>query len=178
MRPARVVAAIAALLTFIPLQRSVVDRLPLPGTGPDLLVLLVVAIALARGPGVGMVMGFCTGLAADLAPPADHTMGRLALSYCLAGYLAGLLADEAARSAFAPMAVMFVMAIFVVGTYAATGALLGDGRVTVSALERTLPTSVLYDVVLTPFIVPLVGAVVTRLEPDPGRAGVRAGARL
>lgn len=178
MHPARVIAAIAAVVTLLPLQLSVIDRLPLPGVGPDLLVVLVVAVALARGPVVGMVMGFATGLAADLAPPADHTLGRLALAYCVAGYLAGLLADEAQRSAFAPMVVVAMIAVFVIGTYAALGALLGDVRITAGAFGRTLPSSVLYDVVLTPFVVPLVGAVARRLEPDPSRTGgVRPGAR-
>jgi rod shape-determining protein MreD len=176
MHPGRILAAIAAVLTLLPLQHAVISRLPLPGTAPDILVVLVVAVALARGPAVGAVMGFCTGLAADLAPPADHTLGRLALAYCLAGYVAGLLADEAERSAFAPMVVVALIGAFVIGTYAALGALLGDVRITVGSLGRTLPSSVLYDVVLTPFLVPLVGAVVRRLEPEPSR-GVRPGAR-
>ena len=169
MRPARVLAAIAVVLTLLPLQNAIVARLPLPGTGPDVLVVLVVAVALARGPSAGLIMGFGTGLAADLAPPADHTLGRLALAYCLAGYLAGLLAEEAERSAFAPMAVVALMAIVAVGTYAVLGALLGDVRITTAALARSLPSSVLYDVVLTPFVVPLVGAASRRLEPDPSR---------
>jgi rod shape-determining protein MreD len=180
MHPGRVIAAIAAVLTLLPIQHAIIDRLPLPGTGPDMLLVLVVAVALARGPAVGAVMGFCTGLAADLAPPADHTLGRLALAYCLAGYLAGLLADDAERSAFAPMAVVAVIAVFVIGTYAALGALLGDVRITADAIGRALPSSVLYDVVLTPFVVPLVAAAVRRLEPDPRRVGgrgVRPGAR-
>ncbi|MFL6239231.1 MAG: rod shape-determining protein MreD [Actinomycetes bacterium] len=173
MHPGRVLAAIAAVLTLLPIQHAVIARIPLPGTGPDVLIVLVVAVALLRGPAVGAVMGFCTGLAADLAPPADHTMGRLALCYCVAGYLAGLLADEAERSALAPMAVVAIIAVFVIGTYAALGALLGDARVTAATLARTLPSSVLYDVVLTPFLVPLVAAVVRRLEPDSSRSVVR-----
>ncbi len=169
MHPGRIFAALAAVLTLLPIQHSVVDRLPLPGAGPDVLVVLVVAVALVRGPEIGAVMGFGTGLAADLAPPADHTLGRLALAYCVAGYLAGLLADEAQRSAFAPMLVVAVIAIFVIGTYAALGALLGDVRITATALGHNLPSAVLYDVVLTPFIVPLVAAIARRLEPDPSR---------
>jgi rod shape-determining protein MreD len=169
MHPGRAIAAIAAILTLLPLQYAVIERLPLPGTAPDVLVVLVVAVALARGPSAGLVMGFCTGLVADLAPPADHTMGRLALAYCLAGYLAGLLAEEAERSAFAPMAIVAGIAIFVIGTYAAVGALLGDVRVTSSAVARALESSVPYDVVLTPFVVPLVAAAARRLEPDPSR---------
>jgi rod shape-determining protein MreD len=169
MHPGRIIAAIALVLTLLPVQYAVITRLPLPGTGPDVLLVAVVAVALARGPAVGMTMGFAAGLVTDLAPPADHTLGRLALAYCLAGYVAGLLSEEAERSAFAPMAVVALCAILAGGLYAAVGALLGDVRVTAGLLARSLPPSVLYDVVLTPFVVPLVGAASRRLEPDPSR---------
>jgi rod shape-determining protein MreD len=169
VRASRVVFAIAIVLTLLPLQYAVVARLPLPGAGPDLLLVAIVAVALVRGPAGGLVLGFWAGLAADLAPPADHTMGRLALAYALAGYVAGLLADEAERSSFAPMAVMALAGVIAVGTFAGVGALLGDVRITGAELARNLPSSVLYDVLLTPFVVPLVGAVSRRLEPDPSR---------
>ena len=165
----RVVAASALVLTLLPLQYAVIARLPLPGVGPDLLIVAVAAIALSRGPTAGVVFGFAAGLVADLAPPADHTVGRLALAYALAGYAAGLLADEADRSAFLPMAVVGMAGIMAVGLYAGVGALLGDVRITASALAQSLPSSVLYDVVLTPFVVPSVAAVSRRLEPDPSR---------
>ena len=169
MRSSRVFAASVLVLTLLPLQYAVIARIPLPGVGPDLLVVAVAAIALSRGPTAGMVFGFAAGLTADLAPPADHTVGRLALAYALAGYAAGLLSDEADRSTWLPMAGVGLAAIMAVGLYAGVGALLGDVRITGSALARSLPSSVLYDVVLTPFVVPSVAAVSRRLEPDPSR---------
>ena len=169
MRWPRIVAATAVVLTLIPLQYSVVGRIPLPGVGPDLLLVAIAASALARGPAAGLVFGFTAGLVADLAPPADHTVGRLALAYALAGYTAGLLADEAQRSAFAPIAVVALSGIVAFALYAGVGALLGDVRITTHALAQGLPSSVLYDVVLAPFVVPLVAAVSHRLEPDPSR---------
>jgi rod shape-determining protein MreD len=169
MRASRLFAAVALVLTVLPLQYAVVGRLPLPGVGPDLLLVAVAAVALTGGPSTGLVFGFAAGLVADLAPPADHTVGRLALAYCLAGYVAGLLADEAVRSALAPMAVVGLAGVVAVLLYAVVGALLGDVRITAGALARGLPSSVLYDVVLTPFIVPSVAAVSRRLEPDPSR---------
>src|SRR3954462_5298017 len=81
MRMSRVIFAIAIILTLLPLQYSVVALLPIPGAGPDLLLVAVAAVALVRGPAAGLVLGFWAGLAADLAPPADHAMGRLALAY-------------------------------------------------------------------------------------------------
>jgi rod shape-determining protein MreD len=157
------------VLTLVPLQYAVVSRLPLPGVGPDLLLVAVAAVALTRGPSAGLVFGFAAGLVADVAPPADHTIGRLALAYALAGYAAGLLADEADRSAFLPMAVVGLAGVVALGLYAGVGALLGDVRITGSALARGVPSSVLYDVLLTPFVVPSVAAVSRRLEPDPSR---------
>jgi hypothetical protein len=59
--------------------------------------------------------------------------------------------------------------IVAVGLYAGVGALLGDVRITGAALAQGLPSSVLYDVVLTPFVVPSVAAVSRRLEPDVSR---------
>src|SRR2546430_99764 len=134
MPPALIIPAVALCRTYLPVQYAVITRQPLPGSVHDALLVAVVAVALTRGPGVGMTMGFATGLMADLAPPADHTLGRLALAYCLAGYVTGLLGDEAQRSAFAPMAVVVLAAILAGGMYAAIGALLGDVRVTAAAL--------------------------------------------
>ena len=169
MRASRVVFAVVMVLTLLPLQFTVISRIPLPGIGPDLLLVAVAAVALIRGPAAGVVLGFWAGLAADVAPPADHTMGRLALAYAVAGYVAGLLADEAGRSTLTPLAVVGLAGVVAIGLYAGVGALLGDVRITWFDLGRNLPSSVLYDVLLTPFVVPLVGAVSRRLEPEPSR---------
>ena len=61
-------------------------------------MLVVAAIALVLGPVGGAVTGFLAGLAADVLPPADHLIGRYALVFCLAGYLVGLVHDEARDS--------------------------------------------------------------------------------
>jgi hypothetical protein len=53
--------------------------------------------------------------------------------------------------------------------YGAQGVLLGDERVTMSALVRSLASTVPYSVVLTPFVVPVVGLLVRRLDGDPLR---------
>ena len=169
MRAARVAFAAALILTLVPLQYAIVNRLPLPGAGPDLLLVAVAAVALARGPNAGLVFGFCAGLAADLAPPADHTLGRLALSYAVAGLVAGLFATETPRSVLAPMIVVGIAAVVAEGTFVIVGALLGDDRITTTALAHTVPSSVFYDVILAPFFVPLVGAVSHRLDAEPSR---------
>ncbi|HEY0937681.1 MAG TPA: rod shape-determining protein MreD, partial [Trebonia sp.] len=80
-------ALAVALFAAVIFQFTVVNRLPLPGAGaPDLVLLLVAAIAVTAGPLAGTVSGFAGGLALDVAPPAAHYAGQDALVFCLAGY--------------------------------------------------------------------------------------------
>jgi rod shape-determining protein MreD len=166
MTARRFLLGAATVLTALLLQGTVLSRLPLPGAAPDLLLVLVVAYALAEGPLSGMTTGFVAGLLADSM--SDHALGRLALAYCVVGYLAGL-ADDPDRSTFVPFVAVGIGAAGGLLVYAGEGILLGDPRVTLSALGRSLISSVPYDVVLTPFVVPVVGALVRRVDPEPLR---------
>ena len=88
-------AAFAAglLLLAILIQLTVLNNVRLPGgTGPDLVLVVVVALGLTGGPLEGMLGGFCAGLALDVAPPATHLVGQYALVFCLVGYAAGRVA--------------------------------------------------------------------------------------
>jgi rod shape-determining protein MreD len=161
----RSLLATAVVVTALMLQAGVINRLPLPGGRPDLPIVCVVAFALAGGPAYGAVLGFCVGLAADVLPPADHTLGRLALAYAVVGYLAGLVEDVEERSVLTTVAVVAVASAAAVTVFAAIGALVGDGRITGVAVGHSLVATVLYDVVLAPFIVPVVSGAVRRTEP-------------
>ena len=104
---ARALAYGALVATALIVQLTVLDVLPLPGgIAPDLVLLVVVAIALTNGPLPGLVVGFAAGLALDLAPPASHAIGAYALVFCLTGYVCGSVAGEIDRSAFLPIAAM------------------------------------------------------------------------
>lgn len=166
-RPPRPVVITLLLLVALALQTSVLPRLGLPGATPDLVLLVVVSMALADGPMTGLAVGFCAGLALDVIPPADHAVGRYALVLTLVGYLAGLAQDELDRSVVMPFVVVGVAALGATAFYAGTGALFSQTGVPGRALLRLLPTAVVYDVVLAPFVVPAVLALVRR---PPGRA--------
>ncbi len=56
---------------------------------PDLVVVLVVAWALWRGPAAGAVAGLAGGWVVDLVPPGAEVLGVHALTYAAAGLLAG-----------------------------------------------------------------------------------------
>ncbi len=156
----------SSIITALLLQATVIERLPLPGAAPDLVLVLVIAFALAEGPMSGMTTGFVAGLLADAM--SAHEMGRLALAYALAGYVAGQFQDDD-HSALQPFGVVLLGALTWLGAYTAEGILLGDARLSVQAVGRIALSAVPYDVVLTPFVVPLVGGLVRRLDLDPLR---------
>lgn len=160
---------LAALLVFagLVLQVTVVTQIPFPGgAAPDLVIVLVAALAVRTGPLRGSVTGFCAGLAADIVPPAYHTIGRSALVYCAVGYLVGLLYEEVEDSALLSSVAVAVGALG--GTFldTALGALLGDPRVTWVALARAMPVSAIYDVVISPLVWYAVAWLVDRVAPD------------
>ncbi|GIH29494.1 hypothetical protein Aph01nite_78040 [Acrocarpospora phusangensis] len=66
--------------------------------GPELA--LVAVVVLARTAGTGAVLGFVAGLAADVAPPAEHTIGIGTLVLTFAGYFAGRLSSGRERPVF------------------------------------------------------------------------------
>jgi rod shape-determining protein MreD len=163
---ARVVLAVVLVTVALALQVTMMSRLPLPGATPDLLLLVVVALALAHGPGFGLVCGFAAGLGADLVPPADHEVGRWALVLTVVGFLAGSAHDQARRSAFVPLVVVAVAGAASVLLYAGLGALMDDPNVTWVGVRELLPTAVVYDVVLSAFVLPGVLTMARRVEPD------------
>lgn len=161
----RVVVLAALVTAAVVLQVVVFGTLSYGGVVPNLALLLVVAAALTRGPDFAAVLGFFGGLAIDLAPPADHVAGRWALALVLVGYLAGRVRHDAGTSAVA--AVVTVAASSFVGTsvFALSGMLLHDPVVPVAEALAVIGTAVLYDVALTPFVLPLAMRALRRIEP-------------
>ena len=65
----RVLLPTVAVLAAILLQVTVLNNLPFPGgSPPDLVLVVVVAMALTSGPLEGALIGFAAGLAVDIAP--------------------------------------------------------------------------------------------------------------
>ena len=100
MTVTRVLLSALLLLTRRGARRSrVVNRLPLPGDGPDLVLLVADRARAGRRTDVRAVTGFGAGLLVDLMPPTATEVGRWALVFCLVGYLAGQVRMDARRSA-------------------------------------------------------------------------------
>ncbi|HTW97914.1 MAG TPA: rod shape-determining protein MreD [Acidimicrobiales bacterium] len=165
MRTRQLVVAAVVILTFVLVQICFVNEIHLPWGYPDLPVLAVVALALAWGPIWGSCVGFVTGLMLDIAPPADHAVGRLAFAYALVGYLAGLLEDAEETSVSTTILVVAGASALLVLVDVGLAAVLGDGSVTAAQTGRLLASTVGYDVILAPFVVPLLAGLARRSEP-------------
>jgi rod shape-determining protein MreD len=177
MRVSRTLLATVLVVIALVVQVTVLARLQLPGAVPDLLLLVVLGLALVYGHVGGALTGFGAGLLIDLAPPADHAVGRYALVLCVIGYVAGLTKPETGRhrSATVPMLVVAAAAVTSTLLYAGVGTLVGDTAVDQSGLVKLILTATFYDLLLAPFVVPLVMSMARRLEDDPLAADTVAG---
>lgn len=165
MSSARAAAAAAAVLVALLLQVSLLPHLAWQGVVPNLVLLVVVAAALTRGPQFAMVVGFAAGALLDLAPPADHTAGRWALALVVVGYVAGRVRSEATPTATTVVSTVAASSFVGTSLFAMTGLVLGELSVGVGELLLVIGLAVVWDVVLTPFVLPPLMAMFRRLEP-------------
>lgn len=155
MNRARIAAAIAGLLTALLLQATVVGpaALPVPVSLP---ALLVAAVALVDGPGVGLAFGFATGLVADLS--SDHPAGVLALAWLVLGLVCGRLAPlpevRRARRTDALIAAGVTTAVTVGAQLVLL--LLGADGITLADIVRLAVPALLLDAVLGLAVVAIV----------------------
>jgi rod shape-determining protein MreD len=158
------VAALAVALALV-LQVTVFPHVAWQGIVPNLCLLVVVGAALTRGPQCAAVLGFLAGVALDLAPPADHLAGRWALALVLVGYLAGRVRQDVRPTATAVVATVAASSFVGTSVFAISGLLLRDPALGVPDLLEVILVAVVWDVLLTPFVLPLVMRMFHRLEP-------------
>lgn len=159
-----VVAALAVGFALV-LQVTVFPHFAWQGIVPNLCLLVVVGAALTRGPQFAAVLGFVAGVMLDLAPPADHLAGRWALALVVVGYVAGRVRQDARPTATAVVATVAACSFVGTSLFAISGLVLHDSTLSVPDLLRVILVAVLWDVLLTPFVLPLVMRMFERLEP-------------
>jgi rod shape-determining protein MreD len=118
------------------------------GGRPDLLLVVLVAVALARGTVVGAAAGFAGGLAMDLA--TFETLGLTSLLLTLTGYWVGRYGETTGRDRMhAPLlSVLVVTVAYGVGAYV-LHTILGDAVSARVALGTALPPAVVMNLLLT-----------------------------
>jgi rod shape-determining protein MreD len=151
---ARIVAIVTVAAIF---QVAVLSSLRLFGGMPDLLLVVLIAVALARGSVAGAIAGFIGGLLVDVSTLG--TLGLVALLLTIAGYWAGRYGETTGRGrAHAPvLAVVAITVLFGVGAYGLTF-MLGEAVSAPAALLPVLPAVLLNAILAVP-----VYAVVRRL---------------
>ncbi len=82
------------IFAFI-LQVTLVDFIEILQWRPDLILIVLVAFSLRKGPNWGMTVGFAIGLLQDMA--GAELIGLFALSKTVAGFIAGFLAGKFAE---------------------------------------------------------------------------------
>jgi rod shape-determining protein MreD len=164
----RIGLAALFLMVAVTVQTSVLTNIAVAGVTCDLTLIVVIALALSRGPEWGAIAGFAGGLLLDVVPPADHTAGRWALSLAIAGYVAGLIRRETSSGPVGPLLVALTVAL---GTaislflYMATGSLLHDPSVDWGEFGVRLGIAAGYDVVGAIVVIPLVMWILGRVLP-------------
>lgn len=168
--PALRTAVTAALIVLaVSLQVGLLSHLTVGGVVPDLVLLVVVGVALVHGPRHAAVVGLAAGLVLDLAPPADHTAGRWALSLVIVGYLSGMVRGDAGASAVAAVATVAAGVFVGASVFGLSGIVLGDPGVSVSRVLEVLPVQMLLDMAVATLVLPLVIALSRALAPAADR---------
>ncbi|HSP38228.1 MAG TPA: rod shape-determining protein MreD [Frankiaceae bacterium] len=157
MHPARYLGVVVLLLVVLLLQRTLLSSLNIPLGTPDLLVIVVAIVALQTGPALGSFTGFLAGFGADLL--SDHALGRLAAVLCVVGYLIGLLRQDAQRSVAIPLAAVVAGGVLAALLFAGTGVLVDDSRAGGALLLQRCLAAVLYGLIVTPFLFPLIARI-------------------
>jgi rod shape-determining protein MreD len=155
----------AVLVVAVVLQSTVLAGVRLAGARPDLLVLVVVAVAMASEATTGAVFGFVTGLVADLL--FDLPVGVSALVYTAAGFAVGTarvyvtshqplvhLALAGAASLASVWCCGLLLRVFDLSSWA--------------AVARAGPLVALGNLLLTPFVYPVVWVLTDRAPARPG----------
>ena len=162
----RWLAAFLAVVVALVVQVSLFPHLAWHGIVPNLCLLVVVAAALTVEAPFALVLGFAAGLTLDLAPPADHLAGRWALALTVAAFLAARVRQDVKPTALAVVGTVAAASFAATSLFALTGVLLSDPAMSVAGLLEVVLVAVVWDVLLTPFVLPPLMKLFARLHPQ------------
>lgn len=166
MTQLRWLAALGAVLLALVVQVSLFPHLAWHGIVPNLCLLVVVAAALTVEAPFALVLGFTAGLVLDLAPPADHVAGRWALALTIAAFLTARVRQDVRPSALAVVGTVAAASFAATSIFALSGILLDDPAMSVAGLLEVVLVALVWDVLLTPFVLPPLMKLFARLGPQ------------
>ncbi len=148
--PLSMLKVVAVILLAVVLQTTVAPYLTVLGARPDATLVVVICLAMMRGPLWGAVVGFSTGLLIDIS--LVQTMGISSFLFTLSGYFSGRLAERVdPASWFPPLLIVFIFSLMVQLLYAMIMFLLGvEASVGFVLLRVVLPTAFLNGLLAAP----------------------------
>jgi rod shape-determining protein MreD len=162
----RLLVLAAVLVVAVLVQSTVLARLRLAGVRPDLLVLAVVAVALATDATTGAVFGFVAGLVADLL--FDLPVGVSALVYVAVGFAVGTV--RVYVTSHRPLVHLVLAGAASLASVWCSGLLLRVFDLSSwAAVARAGPLVAVDNLLLTPFVYPVVWALTERLPARPAQ---------
>ncbi len=166
MTQLRWLVALGAVVVALVVQVSLFPHLAWHGIVPNLCLLVVVAAALTVEAPFALLLGFTAGLTLDLAPPADHIAGRWALALTIAAFLAARVRQDVRPTALAVVGTVAAASFVATSLFALSGVLLSDPATSVAGLLEVVLVAVVWDVLLTPFVLPPLMKLFARLNPQ------------
>jgi rod shape-determining protein MreD len=164
---ARVAAVAAVMVVALALQSTLLARLTVLGVIPQLVLVVVVSLAYTDGERVGAVTGFAGGLLQDLLLPHQSILGLTALIYTFIGHAVGRLRQFApADAVWTPVATVAASSAIAEFSYALLSIIMGKAWVSLAYTAKVAGLVVLYNTLLTPFVLPLVRRVAYRFRPE------------
>jgi rod shape-determining protein MreD len=155
-----------SVLLSVIIELTLLARLDLPGATPDLVIVMVVAIALAMGPTQGAVAGFSAGVLIDVAPPAETLLGVNAIVYLAIGFITGFVIDPRDRTVPIEMGIVGLSAGAAAILTAGLDTLMGSGRIVWGAMPGMALSSALYAVVMAPLAILGIEWIVRKATPE------------
>ena len=162
----RLLALAAILVVAVLVQSTVLAQVRLAGVQPDLLVLAVVAVAMASDATTGAVFGFVAGLVADLL--FDLPVGVSALVYTAVGFAVGTV--RVYVTSHRPLAHLVLAGAASLASVWCSGLLLRVFDLSSwAAVARAGPLVACFNLLLTPFVYPVVWALTERVPARPAQ---------
>ncbi|MDQ4064770.1 MAG: rod shape-determining protein MreD [Actinomycetota bacterium] len=160
--------ALACLvLLALAVQSTLLSYATILGVIPQLVLVVICCVAFIEGEHVGLVAGFFGGLFQDLQLADGSIVGLYALVFTVIGYGVGLLREYTTPdSVWTPVIAIGVASALAELAYALLAILLGQEWIGMALTAQIAGLVVLYNVLLSPLVFPLVKRVRDRYRPE------------
>ena len=164
----RILSVAALVVLALAVQSALLVHATVLGVIPQLVLVVVVSLAYADGPRVGVVAGFFGGLLVDSLLPPGAIEGLTAFIYTLVGYGVAYLRQfyVAYDSVWLPVIAVAVATTVAEAGYAILAIILGQPWISLGLTAKRASLVVLYNTLLTPFVFPFVNRISERFRPE------------